>query len=131
EPVIVNTEPKDIDIIINHLNSAVEELTNSTLLYPQSKSDSISIYSIGNLIYSGQPFSVPVPIVTKRKWWSFILGNPLGYVVHESPIETLVFKFPEKVQFEKLPKLIDGWELLFFIGIFISAITLRIIFKVQ
>ncbi len=131
EPVVINTQPKGLDFVIDHLDLTSEDLTSTSLLHPQSKSDSILIFSNGNLIYSDQPFSVPVPIITKKNWWNFILGSPIGYIIDDSPVETLVFKYPEKIQFNKLPKIIDGWELFFFFGIFISAITLRIVFKVK
>ena len=73
----------------------------------------------------------PIPFITKQKWWSFILDDEIGYISKEASIQLLYIHYPEKIIFEKMPSMINGWELLFFIGIFLSALALRIIFKVQ
>lgn len=131
EKILVTTQPEEINLYISPNNLVSEDSNRNIFLLPQDKTDSITIYVDNNIIYAGQPFSKPIPFITKQKWWSFILNDEIGYIKKESSVRLLYIHYPEKVIFNKIPDIINGWELLFFIGIFISAIALRIIFKVQ
>ncbi|NHZ85323.1 MAG: hypothetical protein GWP19_05525 [Planctomycetia bacterium] len=131
EGVLITTEPENTNLLIYPKEITSKDSSGNIFLNPQSSSDSVAIYIDNDIIYSGQPFSAPIPFITKQKWWNFLLNDEVGYIIKDSPIHSLYINYPAKVIFRKLPDIINGWELLFFIGIFISAISLRIIFKVQ
>ena len=129
--ILVTAEPEETNLFISPSEIVSEDSNGNIFLYPQDKSDSVTVYVDKYIVYSGQPFSAPIPYITKQKWWNFILNDEIGYIAKESSIQSLYIHYPKKVIFEKIPEIINGWELLFFVGIFISAITLRIVFKVQ
>ncbi len=129
--ILITSEPENTNLLIYPKEITSKDSTGNIFLNPQNSSDSVTIYIEKDIIYSGQPFLAPNPFVTKKKWWNFMLNDEVGYLIKDAPVQYLFIHYPEKIIFEKLPNIINGWELLFFIGIFISAISLRIIFKVQ
>ena len=131
EKILITSDPENSELFISP-NSIVSKDSNGNLfLHPLNRSDSITVYADNDIIYTGQPFMAPIPFITKQEWWSFILDDEIGYIAKEASVQLLYIHYPEKIIFEKMPSMINGWELLFFIGIFLSAIALRIIFKVQ
>ncbi len=131
DKILITVEPEKTNLFIFPQNIISEDSNGNIFIQPQDKTDSVTVYVNKDIIYSGQPFSAPVPFITKKKWWNFILNDEIGYITKESSVRMLYIHYPEKVIFTKMPDIINGWELLFFVGIFISAITLRIIFKIQ
>ena len=131
DKVAVSSLPIAIDFNVEPYEISSNDIDGNTFIYPVHPLDKISFFNKNGLIYSDAPFSKPIPYITKRKWWNLILGSPIGYLYDEANIEVLIFDYPEKVVFNKIPKIINGWELLFFLGIFITALPLRIIFKVK
>lgn len=128
-PISATPLSSTLDIQPNNLS----EIDNKGDLYirPKNINDEISIFNNEVLIYSGKLFSKPIPFIIKKKWWNILLSSPVGYITDDSQIEVISINYPEKIIFNKMPHIINGWELFFFIGIFISALPLRIIFKVQ
>lgn len=131
EKVTVSSLPNNIDIDVEPFELSSKDIDGNTFVYPVHPLDEISFYINNISIYSDVLFSKPIPYITKKKWWNLFLSSPIGYLSDETNIEVLIFNYPEKVVFNKMPKIINGWELLFFVGIFITALPLRIIFKVQ
>lgn len=131
DKILITAEPEETNLFIFPKGMSSEDSNGNIYLYPKDKSDSLTVYANKDIIYAGQPFSAPIPYITKQKWWNFILNDENGYIAKESSIQFLYIHYPKKVIFEKMPDIINGWELLFFVGIFISAITLRVIFKVH
>ena len=131
DKIHITVEPEETNLFISPKNIVSEDSNGNIFLQPQDETDSVTIYVNNDIIYAGQPFSAPIPLITKQKWWNFILNDEIGYITKESSVRMLYIHYPEKVIFKKMPDIINGWELLFFVGIFISAIPLRIIFKIQ
>jgi len=131
ERIAISTVPMESNLDVQPYESTSKDINGNIFIHPLDKSDEISISNNDKVIYSDQPFSKPIPYITKKKWWNFILGSPIGYLNDESKIDVVMFHYPEKILFNKMPRIINGWELMFFVGIFISALPLRIIFKVQ
>lgn len=131
DKILITVEPEETNLFISPKNIISKDSNGNIFLQPQNKTDSVTVYVNKNIIYSGQPFSVPIPFITKHKWWNFMLNDEIGYIDNASSVRMLYIHYPEKVIFKKMPDIINGWGLLFFVGIFISAITLRIVFKIQ
>ncbi len=131
DKVLITTDPEEINLYISPNNIVSNDSNGNIFLNPLNNSDSVTVYIDKDIIYTGQLFSAPIPFITKQKWWSFILSDENGYITKESSIQLLYIHYPKKIIFERMPSVINGWEFLFFVGIFISAITLRFIFKVQ
>ena len=85
----------------------------------------------GRPVFTGDPFDPPVGSVTKRLWWSVIIGNPSGYIDESANIDELRFDFTAKKFFPGLPGIIAGWELPFFLAVFFSALALKFIMRVE
>lgn len=72
-----------------------------------------------------------VPIVHKKEWWNFLIGNPAGYVAHEAPIETIGFEFREVEYLDFGPSWLRGWEVLFLLSVLVFSIIIKVFFKIQ
>jgi hypothetical protein len=85
----------------------------------------------GRPVFTGNPFDPPVGSVTKRLWWSVLIENPSGYIDESASIEELRFDFTTKKFLPGLPSIVAGWELPFFIAVFLSALALKFIMRVE
>jgi len=100
-------------------------------LPPPKPSDQISFYVNKRLVYKGEVFTKPVPVIAKEKWWNLILASRAGYLAHESPIEEIHFNFPRQLMHDGLPGWAGGWEWTFFLSILIVSLPIKIIFNIH
>lgn len=101
------------------------------ILTPPKPSDQISFYANDQLIYKGEVFTKPVPVIAKEKWWNLILASRVGYLADESPIEEIHFDFPIQSMHNGLPGWASGWEWTFFLSILIVSLPIKIIFNIH
>lgn len=59
------------------------------------------------------PLEKPVPVLEKRHWWNFFIGNPAGYVPPESPVERIDVALPRHEMLSFGPPWLRHWEALF------------------
>lgn len=62
------------------------------------------------------PMTAPVPVIAKFSSWNWVIGNPLGYLPDDSPIEVVHIDLPERQFISVGPHWIRGW-----LGIFIPV----------
>jgi hypothetical protein len=89
-------------------------------------SDTVVIMADGEVVYSGTPLSPPTPVLHKRRWWSVILGSPAGYVVDDAPVDSIRLNLAKKQALKWGPGWARGWELPFFVFVFIAALGLKL-----
>lgn len=75
--------------------------------------------------------SAPVPMLHKRQWWNSLIGNPAGYLPEHSPLEAVEFPLPAKHYLGVGPEWMRGWEFSFLVAVFISALGLKLGFRIQ
>jgi hypothetical protein len=71
------------------------------------------------------PIVVPIPVIEKRAWWNRLIGNPLGYLANDSPVERVEISL-EKQQYLSIgPDWIRGWEALFLVTLLVGSVLLK------
>ena len=72
-----------------------------------------------------QPIGAAVPVITKRRWWNLLIGNPAGYLDRDAPIDAISLALPVQHFISFGPKWARGWEPIFFAAIIIFAFALK------
>jgi hypothetical protein len=85
----------------------------------------------GRAVYPGSPFDPPIGSITKRLWWSPLLENPSGYIDKEAQLDEIQFSLPVKRIVPGVPNILAGWELPFFLSVFLSALGLKLLMRVH
>jgi len=81
--------------------------------------------------YTGTPFDPAMAGVGKRAWWNAILESETGYVADDAPFEAVEFDLEPVVLVPVLPTWLAGWEMVFFVAVFIAAIGLKVGLKIE
>ncbi|QBQ56089.1 hypothetical protein [Nitrosococcus wardiae] len=80
---------------------------------------------------ANHPMTAPVPVLHKRQWWNVLLGNPVGYLPPDLPVESVEFVLPQKEYLGFGPDWMRGWEFSVLMSIFIGALGLKLGFRIQ
>jgi hypothetical protein len=71
------------------------------------------------------PLPAPVPVVEKRQWWNFFIGNPAGYLPADGGIERVELSLPKWEIVPLGPGWVRGWEILYFSVLILSSIAIK------
>ncbi|MFO7914928.1 MAG: hypothetical protein R6U43_04460 [Candidatus Krumholzibacteriales bacterium] len=83
------------------------------------------------VLYSGNPLHPPVPSVSKRWWWNALFENPAGYIRDDAEIDEIRFNTSRRIYLGFMPGWGQGVELPYFLLVFITALSGRIIFRIK
>lgn len=84
----------------------------------------------GALIQS-LPVPVPVPVIEKRTWWNVLIGNPLGYLPEDGPVDRIDIDLPAKVYLSMGPDWIKGWLPPFIFSLLVASLLLKFAFRIH
>lgn len=70
------------------------------------------------------PMTAPVPVITKYSAWNWLVGNPLGYLPDDSPIEAVRIDLPEREFIHVGPQWMRGWLAVFIPVMFIVSLLM-------
>ena len=70
-------------------------------------------------------------IIEQRKWWNSILGNPMGYLPADSPVNRLTFNFVPAEVIDRGPPWIRRWEAPFFLSLIVLSILFKVVFRIE
>lgn len=101
------------------------------MLAPAKLSDPVSFYVNDQMVYQGNVFALPAPVIAKKTWLNFFLANEAGYLQQDSPVDEIHIHFPPKPIHNGLPDWAAGWEWTFFISIFLVSLPVKLIFKIH
>ncbi|MPZ38754.1 MAG: hypothetical protein GEU95_11940 [Rhizobiales bacterium] len=73
----------------------------------------------------------PVPLIHKRVWWSFLIGNPLGYLPSAGSVERIEINLPERRYLFVGPEWIRGWEAPFMTALLVGSVLLKLSFRIR
>ncbi len=132
QTVTLTLVPVSADFQIDPPDLLIEHNDGVILIQPPSNSSGpVSFYISSQLVYEGNVFTFPVPVLAKKKWWNFIFASEAGYLKPGSPIEEIHIHFPDKPVHNSLPGWASGWEWTFFISILIVSLPIKFIFKIH
>ncbi len=73
----------------------------------------------------------PVPVVHKRAWWNLLIANPAGYLADDLPVERIEIDLPSQRHLPFGPDWVRGWPLIFFLTLFMAALAIKWILRIQ
>jgi hypothetical protein len=84
----------------------------------------------GDIVQS-EPIVAPVPVIQKRAWWNRLVGNPLGYLPDEGPIERIDIDLPPRHILSVGPEWIRSWLAPFFASLLATSLLIKLIFRIR
>lgn len=82
------------------------------------------------LILQSLSVSVPVPVIEKRFWWHALIGNPLGYLADDSPVDRIDISLPANEYLSIGPDWMRGWVPLFIFSLLVGSLFLKFAFRI-
>ncbi|MES1936486.1 hypothetical protein [Salinisphaera hydrothermalis] len=83
----------------------------------------VSVTTVGHATQA-YPMTAPVPIITKYSAWNWLVGNPLGYLPDDSPIDAVRIDLPEREFIHVGPSWMRGWLAVFIPVMFIVSLLM-------
>lgn len=106
-------------------------VADGVAITPQQPDADISFLVDGETVYAGSPFSFPSPTIGKRQWWNVFLEARSGYLSSDADLQEIQFDVPKTRVLSRGPDWLAGWEPLFFVGVFLSAIAMKFCLRLQ
>ncbi len=127
--LVATTEDDNINLLLfsdtNFNKNINNEIENHDLLHSK-----IVVMADNTVIYSGNPLSPATPVVYKHRWWNVLHDNPAGYVVKDAPVDSIRLNINKKQIIGWLPNWAAGWEMPFFVFLLITALGIKLGFRV-
>jgi len=115
-------------------SEGIEHIVKNGGIFPHevNEKQNYTIYHHDELIYSGQIFRAPYlnAIGKKNHWYSFLISSP-NYLTKGTSIEAILFNLPQKIILNGVPNWMSSWHVIFFFGVFIMALFIKIVFKIN
>jgi hypothetical protein len=70
------------------------------------------------------PMNAPVTVIAKHSAWNWLVGNPLGYLPDDSPLEAVLIDLPQREFIHAGPAWMRGWLAVFIPVMFIVSLVL-------
>jgi len=83
-----------------------------------------------NHIVVDAPVPVPVPVFHKHRWWNLLIGNPVGYLPNEVPVDSIKVSLPRQHHIAFGPEWLRGWEFVFFASLVTMSAALKMILRI-
>jgi len=71
-----------------------------------------------------------VPVIHKKQWWNWLIGNPMGYLPADSNIDQIMFNFKPKTMMTLGPDWLHDWMFPFFMSFLIFSVAFKFIMKI-
>lgn len=89
-----------------------------------------------SLLQDGQPlFELPfksnVPVIHKRRWWNWLMANPLGYLPGEAVTDSVNIGLPQQQFLTIGPVWMRGWMFSFFVSFLLSSLGFKFALKID
>ena len=77
------------------------------------------------------PMANNIPVIHKKRWWNFLMANPLGYLPKDGETEVVRIGLPEVVVIEFGPSWMRGWMFSFFVSFFLSSFGFKFLLRLN
>jgi hypothetical protein len=75
--------------------------------------------------------TAPVMVVHKWLWWNALVGNPLGYLPPDAPLDRVEIELPPVRYLPGLPEALQGWEAVFIVTMLAASLALKFAFRIR
>jgi len=55
------------------------------------------------------PLTAPIPVIEQRRWWNWLIANPLGYLPPDRPVQRVEIELPERAYLPFGPPWMRSW----------------------
>ncbi len=83
------------------------------------------------VIYRQPSFTPPMPVVCKKAWHHVVWSSPVGYLDADAPVDEVELTVPKRQVLPWMPDWGAGWEVPFFIGVLATALSIKLIFRIE
>lgn len=77
------------------------------------------------------PLAHDVPVIHKKRWWNFLMANPLGYLPKRGNTDVIHIHLPEAVMIGSGPGWMRGWLFSFFMSFFLSSVGFKLLLRLD
>jgi hypothetical protein len=77
------------------------------------------------------PLRAAIPVVHKKRWWNFIVGNPAGYLNEDVDLDELRFEMKRYHFLDIGPEWARSWEVTFFAVLVLCSLAIKIGFRIH
>lgn len=67
----------------------------------------------------------PVPVIHKRQWWNWLIGNPIGYLPDPAPVQRVHIDLPSPHYLPFGPGWVRSWATLFLAVLMITSVLIH------
>jgi hypothetical protein len=82
-------------------------------------------------VVRSEPITAPVPVIQKRVWWNRLIGNPLGYLPDDGPVERIDIDLPPRHVLSVGPEWVRTWLMPFFGALLVTSLLIKIVFRIR
>jgi len=127
--VIFKAEPATGDIAFEPPAAAVTAESGWTVSWPEA--DAEVLMTGGERILLRLPLEEPVPVIHDRRWWNFLMANPLGYLPEDLATRAIHIGLPERRYLDFGPDWLRGWMFSFFLAFLLSSVAFKFLLKID
>jgi len=95
------------------------------------KEPRIMVYENNRMIYQWTPDMLMSSTIDKKPRWSYIAPEGAGYLPEDSATEELIIDFKPLRLIEGAPRFMGGWEFCYFLALTISAVLVKVKFRIE
>ncbi len=100
------------------------------VVWPDDGSAMVLVDGLGHTLLSLPP-PAAVPVIHKRLWWNALIGNPLGYLPEESPVDEIEIELPRQRHLDAGPSWLGRWETVFFTVLVLASVAIKVVFHIH
>jgi hypothetical protein len=64
-------------------------------------------------------------------WWNRLIGNPLGYLPDDGPVERIDIDLPPRHVLSVGPEWVRTWLMPFFGALLVTSLLIKIVFRIR
>jgi hypothetical protein len=131
--VFLSAEPASSDI---HWSSTTEVTSSEGGWVINWPSQGQTLTMMAGAMKGNQPLLIlpmehDIPIIHKKRWWNFLMANPLGYLPKDGETEVVHIGLPEVVIIESGPAWVRGWMFSFFASFLLSSFGFKFLLRLN
>ncbi len=118
------------DFHITPASAAVSESAGEWYVDWPASGESVSLRHADSELLALPPARLS-PVIHKREWWNWLVGNPLGYLDRQAPVDAVYIDLPKTRVLNAGPDWVRGWMFTFFLAFLVFSIALKFVLKIE
>ena len=98
--------------------------------WPSVGSEATLVDEAGNHLLT-LPLTKPVTIIHEKEWWNALVGNPLGYIPLDSPVDAVSIELLPRTELGIDPEWLGWWETVFFASVIVVSLLIKFACRIQ